>query len=308
MTMTLNELRSVWTVGQTGLSISRTAEVLHASQPGISRHVIEVEDSLGVRLFVRSKNRLVGLTPVGELLLPQIGRILGDVDDLKRIAGQHASGESGSLSVATSHTHARYVLPEVIQAFIAEFPKIDLRIRQAHVDQIAEWVSNGEADLSVAAPPVQTFPELALHRFGEMRRIALAPQGHPLLAKKRPTLQDLARWPIITYERGFVAYTDIMGTFDKAHLQPRVVLSTGDTDVMKIYVQSGLGIALVSDHAFDPVLDRGLGVVNVRRLFPATPMYIGVKKGRPLSSQALRFIELVAPGLRLANLNRRPAR
>lgn len=306
--MTLVELRSVWAVGQTGFSISRTAELLHASQPGISRHVIEVEESLDVRLFVRNKNRLVGLTPTGELLLPLIGRILGDVDDLKRIAAKHASGENGSLSVATSHTHARYILPQVIQDFIAEFPKIELHIRQGHVNHIAEWVNNGEADVSVAAAPVQTFPDIAFHRFGELSRIALVPVGHPLLAHKRPTLRDLASWPIITYERSFVAYADIMGAFHQAHLEPRVVLSTSDTDVMKIYVKSGLGIALVADHAFDAKLDTGLVALNVRRLFPATPMFIGVKKGRPLSSQALRFIELVAPELRLRHLVKGPAR
>jgi LysR family cys regulon transcriptional activator len=302
MRMTLNELRSVWTVGQTGFSISRTAEVLHASQPGISRHVIEVEDHLGVMLFARRKNRLVGPTPAGEVLLPLIGRILNDVDDLKRIAKQHATGESGSLSVATSHTHARYVLPSIIKTFIGEFPKADLRIRQGHVNQIAEWVDSGEADVSISAAPNESFPDLALHRFDQIRRIVLAPEGHPLLAVQRPSLHDIAAWPIITYEQQFVAYADIMGAFRKARLEPRVVLSTGDTDVMKMYVLGGLGVAILAGQAFDPRVDRGLAEVNVRRLFPLTPLYIGVKKGRPLSAQALRFIELVAPNLSLHQL------
>lgn len=297
LTMTLNELRSVWMVGQTGFSISRTAEVLHASQPGISRHVIDVEEALGVVLFVRRKNRLVGLTPAGEVLLPLIGRVLGDVDDLKRIAVQHAAGERGRLTVATSHTHARYLLPSILQAFIGEFPKVDLRIRQGYVNQIAHWVNTGEADVSISAAPTEPFPDLAFRRFDEIHRIVLAPAGHPLLALKRPTLRDIAEWPVITYESESVAYADIMGAFRRKHLEPRLVLGTGDTAVMKMYVQCGLGIAIVAHQAFDPAVDQGLAEVNVRRLFPVTPLYIGVKKDRPLSAQALHFIKLVAPEL-----------
>jgi LysR family cys regulon transcriptional activator len=296
--MKLTEMRSVREVAKTGFSISRTAETLHASQPGISRHVIEVEEALGVTLFVRRKNRLVGLTPAGTVLLPLIDRILNDVDDLERIAGQFATGESGGLVVATSHTHARYMLPQVIQQFIREFPKADLRIRQGYVNQIAEWVNTGQADVSVSATPIQPFPELEFHRFSEMHRIVLAPKGHPLLSKNRLSLQELAKWPVITYEREYIAYADIMGAFQKAQLEPRVVLSTGDTDIMKIYAQCGLGIAIVADHAFDPSLDTELAEVpQARALFPITPRYVGVKRGRPLSVQALRFIELVSPAL-----------
>ena len=177
--MKLTEMRSVREVAKMGFSISRTAETLHASQPGISRHVIEVEEALGVTLFARRKNRLVGLTPAGTVLLPLIDRILNDVDDLERIAGQSPTGESGGLVVATSHTHARYMLPQVIQQFIREFPKADLRIRQGYVNQIAEWVNTGQADVSVSAAPIQPFPKLEFHRFSERHRIVLAPKGHP---------------------------------------------------------------------------------------------------------------------------------
>ncbi len=299
--MKLNEMKSVRAVVRTGFSISRTAEALHVSQPGISRHVIDVEDALGVPLFVRRKNRLVGLTSAGTVLLPLIERILDGVEDLQRIAAQFASGESGGLTVATSHTHARYLLPSIIQQFIGEFPNADLRIRQGYVNQIAEWLDAGQADVAVSAAPVRSFPELEFHRFSEMNRIVLVPKGHPLLSTRRPTLRDLANWPIVTYEREYIAYADIMGAFEKAGLEPRIALSTGDTDIMKIYVQCGLGVAIVSDRAYDPKLDRELATVDARRLFPSTPEYVGVKRGRPLSVQALRFIELVAPTLGFGN-------
>ncbi|MCD6674011.1 MAG: LysR substrate-binding domain-containing protein [Burkholderiaceae bacterium] len=295
--MKLNEMRSVRAVAGKSFSISRTAEALHISQPGISRHVIEVEEALGVTLFLRRKNRLVGLTPAGKVLMPLIERILNGVDDLQRIASQFARGESGGLTVATSHTHARYLLPAIIQQFIREFPNADLRIRQGYVNQIAEWIDAGQADVAVSAAPIRSFPELEFHRFSEMHRIVLTPKGHPLLSLARPTLRDLANWPIVTYEREYIAYADIMGAFRKAQLEPRIALSTGDTDIMKSYVQCGLGIAIVADRAFDSRLDKHLAKVDVRRLFPSTPEYVGVKRGRPLSVQALRFIELVAPAL-----------
>jgi DNA-binding transcriptional LysR family regulator len=293
----LNEMRSVRAVANANFSISRTAEMLHASQPGISRHVLEVEQAMKVDLFLRRKNRLTGLTPAGALLLPLIDRILNDIDDLDRIAGQFAQGNSGSLSVATSHTHARYLLPPAIQSFIREFPSVDLRLRQGYVNQIAEWVNTGAADLSVSAAPLTPFPDLSFLPFSELHRVVLAPSGHPILSVRKPSLRELATWPIITYEREFVAHAEIMGAFKRARLNPRIVLSTGDTDIMKTYTLCGLGIAIVADHAFDEKLDPGLSAIDVRGLFPSTPLYVGIKRGRPLSTHAVRFIELIDPKL-----------
>jgi len=293
--LNLNELRSVQTVAALGYSITRAAEFLHASQPGISRHVSEVESALGVELFIRNKNRLVGLTPAGSAVVPLLNGILTDVENIHRVASRFASGETGALCVATSHTHARYLLPPIIQHFIGEFPKVDLRLRQGYVNHICKWVADGQADLSVSSAPQHAPPELELFPLGELQRIILALPGHPVLLLKRPTLAQLAEYPLITYEQEFNAYADIVGAFRVARLTPRVVLTTGDTDIMKTYVQCGLGIAIVANHCFDPAIDVTLRSLDVKHLFPSTPLYVGIKRGRPLSLHALRFIELLEP-------------
>ncbi len=292
-----HELRSVSAVAASAFSVTRAAKQRHTSQPGISRHLLEAESALGVDLFVRRSNRLVGLTPAGQALLPLIDRALHQFDDLKRIARRYASGESGSLSVATSHTHARYLLPSIIGGFIREFPSVALQLRQGFVNQIAGWVSSGEADLSVSAAPPEVSPDLVFHPFRELHRVVLAPAGHPLLKTRRPALRDIADWPIITYDREFAAHEQIMRTFEAARLKPVIALRTSDTDVMKTYALCGLGVAIVADSAFDPKLDKRLRAIDARHLFPSTTVHIGLRRHSPMSAHALRFIELVAPEL-----------
>jgi LysR family cys regulon transcriptional activator len=200
--------------------------------------------------------------------------------------------------VATSHTHARYLLPPVIERFIREFPKVALRLRQGFVSQIADWVNTGEADLSVSAAPSNAYPDVSFHPYRELHRVVLAPGNHPLLKLERPTLRDIAAWPIITYDREFAAHTQILRAFEAERLNPNIALSTSDTDVMKTYAMCGLGVAIVADSAFDPKLDKGLRAIDVRHLFPSTMVHIGVKRHSLLSVHALRFIELVSPKLR----------
>lgn len=290
-------LRSVSAVVAANFSVTRAAERLHTSQPGISRHLIEAEEALGVDLFERRRNRLVGLTAAGKAMLPLIDRALHSLDDLRRIARGFASGVSGSLTVATSHTHARYLLPPVIERFIQEYPAVSLRLRQGFVSQIAGWVASGEADLSVSAAAPDSQSELAFHPFRELHRIVLTPANHPLLKVARPTLKDIAAWPIITYDREFAAHGQILNAFEAARLQPTLALSTSDTDVMKTYALCGLGVAIVADSAYDPKLDRRLRAIDARHLFPSTKVHIGVRRDSPLNAHALRFIELVAPEL-----------
>lgn len=290
-------LRSVSAVAAANFSVTRAAEMLHSSQPGISRHLLEAEAALGVTLFVRRRNRLVGLTPAGQAMLPLINRSLSQFDELRRIARRFVTGEAGSLTVATSHTHARYLLPPVIERFIREFPTVSLRLRQGFVSQIAGWVASGEADLSVSAAAPEAQADIAFHPFRELHRIVLAPAGHPLLQVARPTLKDIAAWPIITYDREFAAHGQILRAFEAARLQPTLALSTSDTDVMKTYTLCGLGVAIVADSAYDRKLDRKLRAMDARHLFPSTKVHIGVRRDSPLSAHALRFIELVAPEL-----------
>ncbi len=295
--MKLAILRAVRAVVESSFSVTRAAELMHASQPGISRQLAEAEAALGTQLFLRRRNRLVGLTPAGQALLPLIDRALHQIDDLPRAARRYATGEAGSLSVATSHTHARYLLPPVIERFIQEYPAVALRLRQGFVSQIASWIGSGEADLSVSAAPPGAHPELAFHPIRQLHRIVLAPTQHPLLKLAKPTLRDIARWPIITYDREFAAHSQIMRAFDTARVAPNIALRTSDTDVMKTYALCGLGVAIVADSAFDRKLDKGLCAIDARHLFPSTEVHIGFRRDSPLGAHALRFIELVSPPL-----------
>lgn len=303
--MKLNELRSVRGVAASGFSVTRTAQQLNSTQPGISRHVLDAEAALGVDLFIRQRKRLVGLTPAGHALLPMIREVLDLVDDLSRVAHQFAAGTRGSITVASSQTHARYLLPPIIERFISEFPTVELRLRQGHLAQIAEWLAAGEADLSVsAAPPDGLSKELILYPYGELRRLVLVPPGHPLTSIAKPRLRDIVKWPIITYERQFAAHKQIVGAFEREKLSPRFALTTSDTDIMKTYALCGLGVAIVADAAFDPAIDTGLRAIDTRKLFPATTMYVGVRRDRLLTTHSLRFIEMVAPNLHLGALTR----
>lgn len=295
----ISELESVSAVAAHGFSVTQTASLLHATQSGISRHVIDVEDMLGVAIFERQKNRLVGLTPAGDALLPLVNRLLDQAQDLQRVAAAFADGRRGSLCVATSQTHARYLLPRVIERFLREYPQVELRLRHGHLAQIASWLESGDADISVsAALPGTAGADLLLYPYGELYRIVVVPDGHPLAKRPHPTLDDIAAFPIITYEPHFAAHVQIMDAFRSAGLHPKIALTTGDTDIMKTYARCGLGVAIVADPAFDPAIDYNLSAIDARHLFPPATMYLGIKKARPLSTHALKFIDFIAPELR----------
>jgi LysR family cys regulon transcriptional activator len=294
----LHELRSVRAVVQTGFRVTAAGEAVHASQPGISRHLQQIEQSLGVDLFERRKNRLVGLTVAGQSLVPMINRALDQLEGLQRIADQFKSGELGSLTVATSHTHARYLLPSVIEAFIRDYPAVRLTLRQGYVGQIVEWLGSGEADISVSTNPARHPGSLSFHPFRQMHRVLLTPPKHPLLKRKRPTLRDLAEYPIITYGPEYAAYTQIMNAFEAQALRPTVALSTGDTDTIKTYARCRLGVAIVADSAFEPRQDAGLRAIDARHLFPSSAITIGLNNERPLNVHALSLVGLLAPRLK----------
>lgn len=289
----LGELRSVRAVMDADFAVTVAAGKINGSQPGVSRHLQNVETALGVMLFERRRNRLVGLTAAGEALLPMITQALDQLDAVDRVARQFAAGELGSLVVATSHTHARYLLPSIIEAFIREYPAVRLGLRQGSVGQIKSWLESGEADISVSAAPSQPAAALLFRPFREMHRVVITPLGHPLLRRRRASLGDLARYPIITYGSEYDAYGQIMKAFESAGLAPNVALSTSDTDTMKTYALCGLGIAIMADSAFEPRRDEGLRALDASHLFPSSVINIGVNRERPLSSHAARFIEML---------------
>ena len=224
-----------------------------------------------------------------------IDRALDQLEGLHRVADQFKAGELGSLIVATSHTHARYLLPPVIESFIRRYPAVRLTLRQGYVGQIVDWLGSGEADLSVSTAPARYPASLSFGAFQQMHRVILAPPKHPLLKVRRPTLRDLAEYPIITYGAEYAAYAQIMQAFDAQGLKPTVAMSAGDTDTIKTYAMCQLGVAIVADSAFDPRRDQGLRAIDARHLFPSSAITIGMNNERPPNVHALSLVELLAP-------------
>jgi LysR family cys regulon transcriptional activator len=296
--MKLNELRSVRAVVTAGFRVTAAAEAIHASQPGISRHVQQVETDLGVQLFERHRNRLSGPTAAGSVILPAIQRILDEFDGLHALASQFSEGSSGSLTVATSHTHARYLLPPALKRLIQDFPSVRLLVRQGTLDQIVEWMNSGEADMSISAAPVRKFAALKFHPLCTVDRIVLVPTGHPLLKIRKLSLQELSNYPLITYGREFAAHAHISEAFKNVGLKPSMALNTGDTDTIKTYALCGLGVAIVAHTAYESQKDKGLVAIDARHLFPSSIVCLGVNIERPLSALALRLAALLEPGLR----------
>ncbi|MBP0445894.1 LysR family transcriptional regulator [Roseomonas sp. SSH11] len=294
--MKLHQLRTMREVVAQGFSLSRAARQLNASQPGLTRHLQELERQLGVALFVRGAKRLSDLTPEGRALLPTVLRILDEVDELHRAARDMAAGDRGSITIATIDTHARYVLPAMIERLLRDFPTLQLRLLQGSRIQVANWLRDGEADISVAGLPSQPYPDLVFLPCYEVHRLVLTPPGHPLARLRRPIrLEEIASHPIITYDPAFEAWAGILGVFQASRLSVNIVLSAIDVDIMKTYVRSGLGVGIVADLAYSRSNDRDLRAINARHLFPSTVTHIGAHRRRPLSVHARHLISFFGP-------------
>lgn len=295
--MNLQQLRSAAEVAVQGLSITRAADRLNTSQPGVTRHLQLLEEELGTSLFVRQGKRIAGLTPAGQALIPIIERTLTGLDDLRRVAQEFSSGAEGELTVATVHTHARYLLPQAIRRFGQEFPRVRLRLRQGNRLQVATWVNHGEADFLISTAPAVAGPDLTYYPCYALHRVIVVPVGHPLDTGRPLTLEEVARYPIITYDREFAARDAIDHAFAERGLMANVVLSAIDADIMKTYVRTGFGIAILAHVTHDPVEDPDLRALNARHLFPSSMVHVGVRRGGVLGRHAAHLISLFAPQL-----------
>jgi LysR family cys regulon transcriptional activator len=292
----LQQFRYFCEIVDHGLHLSNASETLHRSQPGVSRYVKTLEDELGTKLFVRSGKRLVALTKAGEAILG-VARIVEDAEVVRRIGREFAAKDEGELVVATTHTHARYVLPPTIRAFIGRYPKVQLSLRQGNPTEIAGWIAAGIADLSIAAEPLTPVPNLVLLPCYELQRIVLMKPRHPLLRKQQITLEDIAHYPMITYDALFTGRIRIAERFRQAGLSPRIVMSATDADVMKAYVKLGLGIAIVASVVYDAAADRDLRARDIGHLFPPNLIHVGINRHSYLRSYAFDFIGMFAPRL-----------
>ena len=295
--MNFQQLRIVRETVRQDFNLTEVANALYTSQPGVSKHIKDLEDELGIEIFIRRGKRLLGLTEPGKELLGVVERILLDTQNLRRIADQFASRETGHFVVATTHTQARYALPKIIQWFKADYPKVHLTLLQGSPREIAELLESGKADVGIATEALDNVPALASFPYYSWHHAVIVPHGHPLLALEKITLEALAEFPIVTYHEGFTGRAHVDQGFTAAGVVPDIVLSAIDADVIKTYVGLGMGVGIVASVAYDPDQDRNLVLLPVPELFPANTTRIAVRKGTYLRSYAHAFIEKVCPDL-----------
>ena len=303
--MNFQQLRAVRETTRSGFNLTEVAGVLHTSQPGISRQIRELEEELGVEIFVRAGKRLTGLTPPGEAVLPIVERLLLDADNLKRVGADFSAQDTGRLSIAATHSQARYALPMVVRDFRRLYPRVTLHLHQGSPRQVAEMLLSGEADLGVASEALSDYPQLLALPCYRWTHSIVVPPGHELLTVTSPvSLAELARFPIITYELGYTGRTHIDAAFTNAGLTPDIVLSAMDADVLKTYVELGMGVGIVASIAFDAERDRTLRALDARHLFDVNLTQLAIRRGTWLRGYVHAFIESFAPTLTRAVVER----
>jgi len=303
--MNFQQLRAVRETARSGFNLTEVAGVLHASQPGISRQIRELEEELGVEIFVRAGKRLTGLTPPGEAVLPIVERLLLDADNLKRVGADFSAQDTGRLSIAATHSQARYALPMVVRDFRRMYPRVTLHLHQGSPRQVAEMLLSGEADLGVASEVLSDYAQLLALPCYRWTHSIVVPPGHDLLGLPGlVSLTELARFPIITYELGYTGRTRIDEAFTGAGLTPDIVLSAMDADVLKTYVELGMGVGIVASIAFDGERDRTLRALDARHLFDVNLTQLAIRRGTWLRGYVHAFIESFAPTLTRAVVER----
>ena len=295
--MKLQQLRYLVEVAKQGLNVSDAAEAMHTSQPGVSKQIRLLEDELGLDVFVRNGKRVVDVTPPGREVLRIAERILRESKNLKRVADEYLHEDAGGLTIATTHTQARYALPKVVKTFLDRYPKVRLSIKQGSPTQISEMTVSGEADICIATEGIDQYGDLLMLPCFDWNRSIIAPLGHPLLQEPELTLEAVANYPIITYDFAFTGRTKINHAFDVLGLTPNVVLTAIDTDVIKTYVKLGLGVGIIASMAYEPERDHELGIRDAAHLFEASTTRIGIRRGAYLRGYTYDFIHLFADHL-----------
>ena len=295
--MKLQQLRCLTEVARRGLNVSEAAEALHTSQPGVSKQIRALEDELGVQVFVRHGKRLVAVTEPGRAVVAIAERILAETRNLRRAGEEFANDQIGTLTIAATHTQARYALPKAVAAFKRRYPKVELLIHQGNPTQICDQVLAGEADIAVATEMISTYRELVSLPVYQWNRCVVVPPKHPLLKENALTLEKLAEYPIVTYDFAFANRSLVQKAFESRGLKPHVVLSAQDSDVIKTYVELGLGVGILAKMAFDPRRDTTLRSMDASHLFESSTTRLGIKRGAYLRRYAYDFIGMFAPQL-----------
>ncbi len=303
--MKLQQLRYIWEVSRQGLNVSDAANALFTSQPGVSKQIRALEDELGVQIFERRGKQLVAITPAGQKILDASGQVLSRVQGIKALAEDLRDESRGSLSIATTHTQCRYVLPSVIQQFRSLYPNVTLHMHQGTPLQIAEAAANGTADFAIATEALELFDELTMLPCYRWNRAVIVPKGHPLADLKKLTLKQLSRYPLVTYNFGFTGRSKLDDAFKQEALEADVVFTAADADVIKTYVRLELGVGIVARMAVDEEQDSDLIALDASHLFEPSITKIAFRRGAHLRGYMAGFIELFAPHIDASTLQSR---
>jgi LysR family cys regulon transcriptional activator len=293
----LHQLRYFVAIVQNGMNVTTAAHKLHTSQPGVSKQIRLLEDELGAPLFLRESRELTGLTEVGQQVFNRSLTVLREIQSIRGVTADLTRAQRGTLSLATTHTQARYVLPPVIQRFRASYPDVELHLHQGTSEQIAELASLDRIDLAIATGGEAVFSEFVLLPCYRWHRKIIVPRDHPLASVQRPTLKQIAAHPIVTYVFSFNGPSSLQELFAAAGLEPKVSLTARDADVIKTYVRLGLGVGIVASMAIDPIADADLVAIDGAHLFPSHTTWLGFRQGALLRGYTYKFIAELAPHL-----------
>ncbi len=295
--MKLQQLRYIVEVLNNNLNVSATAESLFTSQPGISKQVRMLEDELGIQIFGRSGKHLTHVTPPGNEVINIATEILSKVEAIKAVAREHTQPDEGKLRISTTHTQARYALPDVIQGFMKKYSKVSLQMSQGTPAQISEAAGKGDADFAIATESLHLYNDLIMLPCYHWNRSIIVRPDHPLAKKQSITIEDLAKYSLVTYVFGFTGRSELDTAFNSVGVEPKIAFTATDADVIKTYVRLGVGVGVIATMAIDPKIDNDLVTIDASHLFKSSTTKIGFRRGTFLRGYMFDFIERFAPHL-----------
>ncbi len=300
--LNFQQLKIIREAARSHFNLTEVANVLYTSQSGVSRHIKELEDELGVELFIRRGKRLLGMTEPGKAFLTMAERILNEAANIRRLADNFANSDNGRLHVATTHTQARYALPGIIKEFRTHYPQVQLVLHQGSPSEIVSMLLNGETDIGLASELLSGNEGIASFPYYSWHHTILVPRGHPLAELPEIKLDDLSAWPLVTYQTGLTGRAKVDAAFAQVGITPDIVLSAQDSDVIKTYVELGMGVGILADMAIDSVKDSNLIRLNAEHLFSANTVWFGLKKSKLQPNFAWRFLQLCNPSLSISDI------
>ena len=303
--MNFQQLRIIRESARRDYNLTEVANALYTSQSGVSRHIRELEDELGIELFIRHGKRLLGMTEPGKELLVIAERMLSDANNIRKLAETFANREHGRLHVATTHTQARYALPRVVKEFRSQFPQVQLELNQGGPEEIVRLLQSGDTDIGISSERLDHAEGIVAFPYYRWHHNIVVPENHPLTLEPELTLAHIAQWPIITYQAGLTGRARVDEAFAAAGLQPEILLTAQDSDVIKTYVELEMGVGILADMAFDARRDTGLVQLDASHLFAAHTAWIGLKKGQYQHNFAWQFIQLCNPALASSDIQAR---